>query len=344
MLLIGNAWTPIQPLPPGQSILDWMAVNAPTKLISCKRVNDVVSPSTLRHYTDVTNIQLKQESKQSMATEVQKGISLNPDDFIQGGLTDDVDAVINSLRFVKYDYQGKAEECLALRLDFTQADGTKGDQHYSAGDLKRLIPSEDGKRALPVGGSGNLVISSNAGQFIMSIINNGFPKTNLSDDISVFENMGVHLRRVNQIKRAGLSQPAPAEGGREKTVLVVEKILWLPGQTPKFTPAASTGAKTAAGAPTQTQTAGAPASAPAPAAPVASNVEDKAVSYVVEALATNGGSVDKAALTGIIFRSAQQKGEPDQGAIMTLAFRADWLGSAGKPWKFDAGTGKISLG
>ena len=170
-------------------------------------------------------------------TETIKGASLNPDTFTAGGLPDDIDVIFNKLRYVDdFDYQGAIPApILAVKLDYVTRDGEEGTQHYSAGDLKRLIPSGDGKRAVPVAGkdSATIIQTSNLAQLVLSIVNAGFAKDKLTDDISQFEGMGVHVRRVAQAKKAGLKQE---EGKREQQVMVVSEILWLPGETPKFKP------------------------------------------------------------------------------------------------------------
>ena len=271
-----------------------------------------------------------------------KGASINPDSFIEGGLVDDVDARINTARWVSWDYNGQQDPSLALHLNFTTKEGDTYDQYYSGGDLKRVYPDPDteGRTLLPE--DAKLVIKSNAGQLIISAIMAGFPKNRLTDDISVFDGCGVHLKRKAQPERMGLKQKDKPEG-RQSTVLEVTSILWLPGETPKFQIAAkgvnqasSTGVSAA---PAST---GAPAGIPTPAA--ATDYSQKTVEHMLNVLSANGGSVAKGVLPQALFKSCQAAGDTAiQAGILSLAYKNDWLTSSERPWKVDA-SGVISLG
>lgn len=215
------------------------------------------------------------------------GVSINPETFVQGGLIDDVDAILSSVRFTKFNYEGKSDEVLALKVNFTTPDGEAHEQYYSAGDLKRFQPSDDGARAIPVGGASALVVSSNASQFLISIVNAGFPKNKLSDDVSVFDGTGVHLRRIAQAERKGLSKPKDGEE-RQKTILVVEKILFQPGEKPTFVVGSGTGISK--GAPAANKSVGAPAAVASSAPASSASLDEKTTGYVIQVLSENGGS------------------------------------------------------
>lgn len=265
------------------------------------------------------------------------GVSINPDTFVQGGLIDDIDAILTSVRFTKFDYEGKSDAVLALKVNFATPDGEAHEQYYSAGDLKRFQPSDDGLRAVSVGGATCLVVSANASLFLTSIVNAGFPKNKLSDNVSVFDGTGVHLRRIAQAERKGLVKKEGDD--KQKTILVVEKILFQPGEKPTFT--IGTGTTLGKGAPAG---AGKSVGAPAAAAPQAASgdLDEKTTGYVLQVLTDNGGSFNKAVLPNALFKLLAAAKDPDQSKILNMAFKPDWIGSADRPWKLDE-AGVISL-
>lgn len=275
-------------------------------------------------------------------TETIKGASLNPDTFGVGGLPDDIDVIFNKLRYVDdFDYDGHiSSPILAVKLDYVTRDGEEGTQHYSAGDLKRLIPSGDGKRAIPVAGKDSAVIiqSSNLAQLVLSICNAGFAKDKLTDDISQFEGMGVHVRRVAQTKKAGLKQE---EGKKENQVMVVSEILWMPGETPKFKPGSGgKHPKNVTGVPAGVTV---PGTATVAATPEADGeLDEKTTGYIMQLLASNGGTVNRNQVPASLFSLCSK--DPLSSKILMLAYKPAWLSTPGRPFKFDPASDAISLG
>lgn len=276
-------------------------------------------------------------------TEQLKGASLNPDTFGVGGLPDDIDVIFTKLRYVDdFDYNGAiSSPILAVKLDYVDRDGAEGTQHYSAGDLKRLIPSGDGKRAIPVAGKDSSVIiqTSNLAQLVMSLVNSGYPKDKLTDDVSQFEGMGVHVRRVAQSKKAGLKQE---EGKKEQQVLVVSEILWMPGETPKFKP--GSGGKhpknVGAGIPAGTTVPGTATTASTEAPDAA--LDEKTAGYIMQLLTTSGGKVARNQIPATLFSVCKE--DPLSSKILMLAYKPAWLQASGRPFKFDPASDAISLG
>lgn len=267
----------------------------------------------------------------------QQYVSINPDTFVQGGLIDDVDAILNSVRFCEFDYEGKSDKVLALKVDFTTPDGEAHCQYYSAGDLKRFQPTDDGKHIVPVAGATSLVLSSNASQFFTSLSNAGFPKNKLGTDVSVLDGLGVHLRRIAQAERKGLVKKEGDD--RQKTILVVDKVLFLPGEKPTFT--VGSGTTLSKGAP-----AGAGKSVGAPAAsasaPASADISEKTTGYILQVLTENGGNFNKSSLPTALFKLLTAAKDPDQPKVLNTAFRPDWIGGADRPWKL-AADGTLSL-
>ena len=250
----------------------------------------------------------------------QQVISFNPDTFVRGGMLDDADVTINTLRLVEWDYNGNVDvPCLALHLNAVDSEGNEHDEYLSAGDIKRLKPSEDGKKAISVGGATGLNMNSNAGIFLTSLINGGFPKDRVSNDLSVFDGTLVHVRRIAQAQRAGF-QPTRKEG-REATVLTVEKVISLPGEQ-------KTGKGKGKGA-ASSKTAPATAAGSATAPVADSDLDAKTVTAVAGILATNNGTTNKSLLPSLLF--AALKDDPDKAKAVQLAFNPIWLGSGERP-------------
>ena len=271
-----------------------------------------------------------------------KGASLNPDTFVAGGLPDDIDIIFKTLRYVDdFDYNGAISNAiLAVKLDYVTRDGEEGTQHYSAGDLKRLIPSTDGKRAVPVAGRDSAVIiqSSNLAQLVSSLVNAGYPKDKITDDVSQFEGTGVHVRRVAQAKKAGLKQE---EGKKEQQVMIVSEILWLPGETPKFTVGSGGKHSKAVGAP---KGASVPGTATAAVTPAVEDpaVDEKTAGYLMQLLAQSGGTVNRSQIPATLF--ALCKTDPLSSKIVTSAYKQSWLSAPGRPFKYDTASDAISIG
>lgn len=166
-------------------------------------------------------------SKEQQVAE-RKAASLSPDDMVSGGLPDDFDGTITNVAFVSWDYNETIDTpVLALRVDIEpdeDSDEENFSQHYSAGDMKYFVPSDDGKEALPVGKRDALSNSSNAAQFITALLNaEGFAELGreIGTSVDAFEGIRCHFDRVDQPKRSGIVN---AEGERRKQILVVTEV------------------------------------------------------------------------------------------------------------------------
>jgi hypothetical protein len=156
----------------------------------------------------------------------EKGASLNPDNFIEGGgLLDNVDVVWKNPRFETWDYAGKGPSIPALAIDLEPDEGDAITQYWSAGSSDDWNPSKDGTKLVPIGKASSLSKSSNLYQLLKSIKDAGFPEDKMEDDISVYEGMGCHMVRVKAPERPGLKK---TEKKYEASVLVVDNIIKLP--------------------------------------------------------------------------------------------------------------------
>jgi len=272
----------------------------------------------------------------------QRGVSLLPDDFIQGGLLDDIDGRIKTARWVEFDYGGKGKPTLALHVCILHADGEE-DAYYSCGDLSRMQPNnqDGGKTLLPV--DGHIIKGTKAAWFLESIIAAGFPRNDLGVDVSAFDSTECHFLRKADPERPGLANQRDASKG-PATTLLVKTIISLPKEVNALNfVGGGVNPSQAVGAP-----AGAPAGAgnPAPAPPAVAAAADygqKAEEHILNVLAQKGGAITKAELPAALIASCAASGDVAiQGGIVGQAYRNEWVGDAARPWKVDT-NGGLSL-
>jgi hypothetical protein len=181
-----------------------------------------------------------------------RGASMNPDDFSEGGLLDNVNVTWKECRFEMWDYDGKVPSpAPALKVVMEVEDGDpEATQYWSAGNAKDWEPSEDGTELVPIGSATGLNKGSNLALLLASLIKAGYPKTKMGSKASDFEGLVCHMVREKAPTRTGLPAQAVRADGRtfEKTVLVVDKIMTMPGEKTK---GKSTGAKTGTTAATE---------------------------------------------------------------------------------------------
>lgn len=168
-------------------------------------------------------------------------ISFDSDDAEQGGLPDDLDAIITEMECVLFDYNGTLDEPVpAIRVEFTPIEegAEPFEQHYTAGSSKRLIPSDDGGCFVPNeeenSKSKGLTTGCNAHIFLTSLQDAGFPPPKEWEKPDQLGETIVgtlcHVMRVPQKQRKGL-EVAEGEGdARPKTILVVTEIHGMPGE------------------------------------------------------------------------------------------------------------------
>jgi len=198
-----------------------------------------------------------------MAEQELVALSMDPDDFIRGGLLSDVDVEFTGAVYCVWDYGGKVnpgvESVLALRCTMKDMEsGEEMDQYWSAGNASNFtILDENGVVCLDEGVSiasttkAGVNDSSNIFHLFRSLKQHGFKRELLvSFKSSCLIGLQAHVVRDAAPKRPGLKQE-PAQEGREKTILVVSKIIRLPGEKTKKKKAPT---KKAAGATTAAAT------------------------------------------------------------------------------------------
>lgn len=270
--------------------------------------------------------------------------SLNPDDFIQGGLLDDVDVVFKECRFVEYDYEGKSEKpalCLLVVMEHTEDGKTiESNQYYSAGSLDRFQPSEDGTHAVSVGGAKGLALGTNIAALLKSLKDAGFPMDKFGNgDMSVLDGMLAHINRIPQQERKGLANQQVNDKGFARTVAIVTKIHKMPWEK-------VAGGKRAAAAPTSINKGKTAAAAPAQEEAANDDGGDEeqelytaAAEVLTTVLGEKGGSVKKASLAPASFKHLKELPE-QRSAILKLFADSKWLEEQGENygWSFDGTT------
>lgn len=284
-------------------------------------------------------------SQEAPGTEGGGYASLNPDDFIQGGLLDDVDVLFKTCRFVEYDYDGKADKpalCLLVSMEHVEDGKTiESEQYYSAGSLDRFQPSEDGSHAVSVAGAKGLALGTNIAALLKSLKDTGFPMDKFGDgDMSVLDGLFAHINRVPQQVRKGLAQSDTNDKGFQRTVAIVTKIHRMPWEKP--------GSKTSGKATpiNKGKTAGQAAKAPVEEDVAednetgeAADVSETAAGVLLAVLADKNGSVKKVGLAPASFKHL--KDYPDERSeILKMFANSKWLEENGENfgWTFDGTT------
>lgn len=243
-------------------------------------------------------------------------VSLNPDTFAAGGgLLDDAVVTVTDAAFVLWDYMGKAKQGPALALSMKDEEDKEHDQYFSAGDKKFFVPSGDGEYLTPVGDKEALISSTNAAQFLTSLVNAGFPKDRLDEGkISILKGLVVHVHREAQQKRAGLAQAR--EDGREATILLVDKIVKLPWEKGGGSGRAATKPDGAEAAEGEAQDPG-----------------DQLMGIILAEL-TESGEISKAKLPALV-TAKTAKTDPNRAKMLKLAFNEGFLKDG--PWEYKGG-------
>lgn len=246
-----------------------------------------------------------------------QGVSLREGS--QGGFLDDAEAIIKSCKTGNYKYS-TGQETSALIVEF---DAGLDEPHIEAYSSGKAEPTEDG-----TGFQSVLSTKSKAKMFIDSLINLEFP--NVDADVHVFEGCKVHLKRVALPKMQGIDK----EGDKEKTVLLVDKIIALPGAKGKGA-APKAAAKPAAKSTTT----------PPPAQSNGSG-DEATIAAVLEALAkVDGGVRERGKLQTDVFLAALKSKMPSAEATqLKKSITAEWLiaNAEAGGWATDGET--VSLG
>lgn len=256
-----------------------------------------------------------------------KGASLNPADFSSGGAVPDGRYTIKTAQAVEFDYGGNAAAVPALCLVLVDGSGTEFTQHYSAGKLENLVPSDNGDEFVhPGGDDAKISKSSNLASFIAAIVNAGFPPNELTAKVTCFNGADVDIVNQAQPKRPGLKDQQ--EG----------KTIPLPVKYYGKAKAGKSGAR-----PSPARTAGATTKTPATpvaASPSNGDLDAEAIMRVQEALTNakdNSLNLVKVKLT--VWQLATKAKDANATAYRTLV-TPEWLEANAEAggWTWDGET------
>lgn len=264
-------------------------------------------------------------------------LSLNPDTFTSGGLLDDADVVVRDAAFLMWDYNGQQAVAVpALGITFrikgeeSDPDESKDhDQYYSCGKAEDFVPAEGGIGLIAVGAKTGLNNNTNAGLVLASFIAAGVPKTRFDSGNIKTALVGVECH-VNRVPAPERSNATPRPDGRKPEILVVTKLLALPGEGSGQVrqTASKPGLSKVSGA---TKANGAPAIAHVtPNAGVATTMspsdpelDAELAPVLLELIEANGGTLPKKLIGMKVF--GRFKGDPRQSAAMKRASSDEFL-------------------
>lgn len=224
---------------------------------------------------------------------------------------------IESARCVRFDYGGNAKEVPAIQLVIRPDNGTTPadetvTEHWSAGKLEKLRPSDDGETFEPAPGSAQEALNENskAGKLMASLDDAGF---NTEEMAKASDLVGVRAAFERVPYKSGVVREGAKEDGN---VLIVKRTLDALGAKP---------AK--AGKVTQM-----PAKAPAKGAAGANGLQTKADEAIVTLLESQS-PIPVGKLSTMVFKAL--KSDPDVRKITALVQEEDFLGREDAPFDYD---------
>lgn len=261
----------------------------------------------------------------------QQFVSFNPDDAVQGGfskLQGDEEVVIISARVCMNDYNQTRAAVPVMELTYEYdalEEGVRETtiENYSMGSAGNWAPSEDGKRATIVSTKAK-GLSDNCKTviFFTHLVNIGFPKEKITDDVSIL----VGLKGVTYRVPAPKVKDKQTGEEKETTVLVLRKILQFPWDVDAT---AGKGKSKGKGKVTANTGSG---------DPVEEEVEQLATGFVLDLLSSNPNGVRKADLPRLAFSHASLKSDcgvqtATRNKIFLLVNKDDFL--TGSPlWRY----------
>jgi hypothetical protein len=251
------------------------------------------------------------------------GASLRPDNAATGGFLDATNAVISNIRFID-QYPNNTPSAL-LEVTFQPEEGKARTELYRAGKIEVMRPSADGKRLTPP--EARMRRDSGAMLFISSLIDGGFDVSKVGDDITVFTGTEVFLRR----KPLPAFKQADGTMSKERDVLLVEKVLKMPGEGKKaVVKAAVKPVAKAAPAPVA-------AAEPAPVAEeVAGDTEGELEAIVAILLAAApDNTIARNRIGNAVFQAVVKAKNKNRAPLMALVAKDEFLGGESRPWAFD---------
>ena len=270
----------------------------------------------------------------------QKRISTLMKDAEQAGLPDDIDVTIVASKYAcrstadykedaeidAVDGDGKAAAVPVWVLTLQPEDGKEFDLIQSCGNIRRVVPSDDGTFLAQAEGSSALGMSDSckAYHLLASMIEcDESVDAKANEDISNLEGMKWHLLRKPAPKSwSGIAEPEPGPNGRKafartiETCSEIHSLPWKKGGKGASAPAKGKGKQ-----------------APEPE-PEGDDPSTEAET-IVDAIVKEKGTVKAASLYKLAQGAAKKSDNKD--AIIELLQDDGWLGHDDRPWLFEDG-------
>jgi len=256
-------------------------------------------------------------------------VSLNYNDMAEStGLLDSANVRITQSNFTMFDYGGKANPTPALHWTLEVLEnGEQVEQYWPAGKASDWVPTPDGKGLDAIGNVTKVNKSTNCGVLVKSLMDAGYDMKLLGDgDFSVIEGMECHVDRISNYRK-GL------ENTKDKTILIVTKILSMPGEAENSKKSGSK-SKSSSGK----KSAGTKSASETTDTPEDEELKNTATECVMDILIERGGEITKTALMMAV--QLALKGNPLKGVVNTLLFKGGNFLENG-PWNFK--DGKLSM-
>lgn len=229
---------------------------------------------------------------------------------------------------------------LSVRVDGADEDVTTT---LFVGGAEDFSVEDDGHTLVPTEEGHELGANTSFAKLITSLVEAGFPETNLPEDKINYESIigtrGRFVQRKNEADTKSLGKRKDKKTGKEydRTDLVVETVLDLPGTAAAPAPKKpSTGGK--ANPPSKT------AKKPAPAAAAAEpevDLNDLAATTLVEIVAEAGGSIPKSKLSMKVLTKLMK--HPQREDVRKLVFTDEFLEQDGAPWTYNKAKQTVSV-
>lgn len=280
-------------------------------------------------------------------------VSLNPKNFVSGGLLNDVDLEILEMKATleKPEHYTYEDRIFVKMRAKNLGTGAEEENFWAAGSNADFSPSLDGNQILPNTDSGSsataLRKNSNFSAMVVSLwTNGGMPEAYLDGPkgLSALVGLRFHGMQAPAPERPGIDKKAEQPGKKkyDATVLICFKVLPpAPWETKK--PVAGTARRVVTGAPAAAPVAPAPAAATSaqPPAPAAGDEDGKIIQVIngliddapvdengvqkIPAVATKEG------VAAMVFNKLVKFGfkVPERTAAAKKVVDADWLAANG---------------
>lgn len=260
---------------------------------------------------------------------------MNPDQYTQGGLLDNMDVRVTAAKYETFDYNGTTSDVPALALTLIPLDGSGAEsvQHWPCGDLKHFVPSDDGMTLEPASPDAPASIrnNTNLATLLKEMVTLGMAKNKLdSGRADVFVGLEMHVARKKSPNQDTGGKDKPADA-KDRQILLPTKIIKWPWENKKNQATGNTRTTTNA---TTNSTSSAPANTTNTATATASsnstdwasNPHKDTVAAAVTGFLTGKNAVSRMDLKKGIF-SLVQLPVADKKIALTLIDSDDFLGS-----------------